>query len=476
MNTSKLRKIHDFCWEIPPRGAMRVPARIFGDVHLIEAMDEKVREQISNVAALPGIVEAAYAMPDAHWGYGFPIGGVAAFDPEEGGIISMGGIGYDISCGVRTLRTDLNEKQVSQRIEMLADQLFCTVPAGVGREGLLQLKEKELDEVLLEGAHWAVERGFGEGDDLEYIEMGGRWEGADPSAVSATAKQRGKNQVGTLGSGNHYLEVQVVDRIDDCQAAEVFGLFPGQVLLTIHCGSRAVGHQVGTDYLRQLAGAVKRFGISIPDRELVCAPILSPEGKKYFSAMVASDNLAMANRQVIGHLARQALKSVFPVHKAPLLYDVSHNTCMVEEYEVGGKKRKLYVHRKGATRAFGPGHPELPDAYCSIGQPVFVGGSMGTGSYILAGTEKGTKISFASTCHGAGRAMSRTQAKKKWQGKELSEDLRGRGIHIRGHSWIGLAEEAPGAYKDIQTVCDASHEAGLAHKVAFLRPIACIKG
>ena len=476
METSSLQQVGEFCWEIPVHGGMRVPARIFGDRRLLQEMDEKVREQITNVATLPGIVGAACAMPDAHWGYGFPIGGVAAFDPEEEGVISMGGIGYDISCGVRTLRTGLTRKEIGPRMDRLADRLFQQVPAGVGSEGPIRLEGPGLDSVLLRGARWAVEKGYGTSRDLDFIEMGGCWEGADPSAVSETAKKRGRGQVGTLGSGNHYLEVQVVERVDDPEIGRAFGLFQDQVLLTIHCGSRAVGHQVGTDYLRALAGSVARFGIQIPDRELVCAPIRSPEGRKYFGAMVASANLAMANRQVIGHLAREVVLELFPKEECPLLYDVSHNTCKVEEHEVEGRMRRLYVHRKGATRAFGPGHPELPDAYRPHGQPVLIGGTMGTGSYILAGTEEGRRTAFASACHGAGRNMSRTQAKKLWHGRKLAEELQGRGIAIRGHSWAGLAEEAPGSYKDIQSVAEASDKACLARKVAFLRPLACIKG
>ncbi|MCI0585615.1 MAG: RtcB family protein [Planctomycetes bacterium] len=476
MQTSDLHQISESCFEIPAVGLMNVPARLFADRALLEGMDEKVREQISNVARLPGIVTAAFAMPDAHWGYGFPIGGVAAFDPRQGGVISMGGIGYDISCGVRALRTGLPEEEVRPRLEEVATALFERVPAGIGSEGKIRLDRRGLDEVLLGGARWAVEQGYGEPGELEFVEERGRMEGADTGAVSDTAKSRGLNQIGTLGSGNHYLEVQVVDQVHDADAASAFGIAAGEVLLTLHCGSRAIGHQVATDYQRELGKAARRLGLSLPDRELVCAPIDSPEGRRYYGAMAAAVNGALANRQVIAALAARAFRSVLPEARVGILYDVSHNTCKVEEHEVDGARRRLWVHRKGATRAFGPGHPDVPAAYREVGQPVLVGGTMGTGSYVLAGTSASAGLAFASACHGAGRSMSRNEALRHWRGDRLQRELASRGILIKGHSLRGLAEEAPGAYKDIDDVARATHEAGLARRVARLRPIACVKG
>jgi len=476
MDPRDLVSVGPACWEIPRRGDMNVPARIFADAALLEGMDEKVREQIQNVARLPGIVHAAIAMPDAHWGYGFPIGGVAAFDPEEGGVISIGGIGYDISCGVRTMRTELRERDVGPRIEPLADALFRRVPAGVGSEGKIRLDAPALDAMLRGGGQWAAGSGYGEEADLEFVEEGGRMEGADPSAVSRTAKGRGAAQVGTLGSGNHYLEVQIVEEVFDAAAAGAFGLFEEQVILSLHCGSRGMGHQIATDYQRELAGAASRFGIRLPDRDLVCAPIDSAEGRRYYGAMAAGVNCALANRQVIAHLARRAFAEVFPDAALSVLFDVSHNTCKVETYPVGGKAKRLWIHRKGATRAFGPGHAALPERYRDVGQPVIVGGTMGTGSYILAGTRAGEQAAFASACHGAGRAMSRSQALKQWRGERVVRDLADRGILIRSRSFRGVAEEAPGAYKDVDAVADVSEVAGLAHRVARVRPLACVKG
>ncbi|MCX8042390.1 MAG: RtcB family protein, partial [Thermodesulfobacteriaceae bacterium] len=414
MELKKLIKISDYEWEIGPTKDMRVPGKIFGNERLIEEMDEKVYEQVCNVASLPGIVKASIAMPDAHWGYGFPIGGVAAFDPEEGGIISVGGVGYDISCGVRTLLSPLTKKEVEPVLEKLIDELFETVPSGVGSEGEIKLSPSELDEVLVGGAKWAVEAGYGEPEDLEYIEEKGCMPGGDPSCVSKEAKKRQHRQVGTLGSGNHYLEVQYVAEIYDQRVAKAFGLFENQVVITIHCGSRALGHQIATDYLPLLAQASRKYGIPIKEKELVCAPILSPEGEKYFKAMVCGINCALANRQVITHLVRKVFKNFFPQIHLKLLYDVSHNTCKVEYHEVNGKLKKLYVHRKGSTRAWGPGRKELPKAYQEVGQPVIIGGSMGTPSYILVGTEEGEAKAFGSACHGAGRTMSRNQAIKSF--------------------------------------------------------------
>ncbi|OGW34955.1 MAG: RNA-splicing ligase RtcB [Nitrospirae bacterium GWC2_56_14] len=476
MDTTTLNKIHDHLWEIPQKSPMRVPGRIFASEMLVRAMDEKVREQVMNVAALPGIQVASLAMPDAHWGYGFPIGGVAAFDPDEDGIISVGGVGFDISCGVRTIKTGLALEQVRPRLQQLADALFNNIPAGVGSEGLINLTSGQIDEMLAGGARWAVKRGYGSEEDLAYIEEQGMIAGADPSQVSGTAKKRQFREMGTLGAGNHYLEVQVVRDIYEEQAARTMGLKRDDVLISLHCGSRGLGHQIGTDYLKDLAAAAHQYGIVIKDRELVCAPISSPQGKRYFGAMCAGINCALANRQIIAHLVRQVVGRLFPEALVKMLYDVSHNTCKVESHEINGKIKKLYVHRKGATRAFGPGRRDLPREYRDTGQPVLIGGSMGTSSYILIGTDEGMKTSFGSACHGAGRAMSRTQAGKLWQGREVVQSLATQGIIVRGHSFSGIAEEAPGAYKDVTAVVDAAHHAGLARKVVRVVPIACVKG
>jgi len=476
MNIEALKKISDFLWEIPKENEMNVPGKIFSSQELIEGMDEKVREQITNVAALPGIQSASIAMPDAHWGYGFPIGGVGAFDPEEGGVISMGGVGFDISCGVRTIKTGLKREALMPKLEQLVNRLFEKVPAGVGSEGLIRLSPAQIDEVLLGGAEWAVNKGYGLKEDLEYIEEKGRVDGANPANVSDTAKKRQYREVGTLGSGNHYLEIQYVEEIYDPASASALGLNKDDIVVSIHCGSRALGHQIGTDYLKILGEAARKYNIPIKDRELACAPIDSPEGKKYFSAVAAGINCALANRQVITHLVREVFYEVIPEAKISMLYDVSHNTCKIEEHVVNGKKKRLYVHRKGATRAFGPGRAELPLAYRSVGQPVLIGGTMGTCSYILVGTAFGMEQAFGSACHGAGRAMSRTKAKKTWFGKDLIKDLASKGIIIKAHSYAGVAEEAPGAYKDVTAVVNATHNAGLAKKVALVSPLACIKG
>ena len=455
---------------------MRVPGRIFASEKLISEMDEKVREQVKNVACLPGIQAASMAMPDAHWGYGFPIGGVAAFDPDEGGIISMGGVGFDISCGVRTMKTGLMKEEVLDRLERLVDQFYNRVPAGVGSEGLIRLSAAQIDDMLLGGAMWAVKKGYGVKEDLAFIEEGGRADGADPSRVSGTAKKRQEREMGTLGSGNHYLEVQAVDEIYDETAAQAMGLRKDGVVISVHCGSRGLGHQVGTDYLRSLASAAQRFKLPIKDRELASAPITSPEGKAYFGAMSAGINCALANRQILAHLVREIFSEVFPEGRITMLYDVSHNTCKVETHTIKGKKKRLFVHRKGATRAFGPGQIDLPPEYRHVGQPVLIGGTMGTSSYILVGTEEGMGAAFGSACHGAGRAMSRTQAKKHWNGRDIVRSLEGQGILLRGHSYSGIAEEAPGSYKDVTEVVDSAHHANLARKVVRLRPLACVKG
>ncbi len=476
MDIKTLNKINDYLWEIPPQGDMLVPGRIFASEKLVREMDEKVREQVANVAMLPGIQIASMAMPDAHWGYGFPIGGVAAFDPDEGGIISMGGVGFDISCGVRTMKTGMTRDEVAPRLTALVDRLFNRVPAGVGSEGLIKLSSGQIDEMLVGGAKWAVKKGYGIKDDLEYIEERGSVAGAEPEEVSETAKKRQYREMGTLGSGNHYLEIQVVTDVYDVQAAQAMGLRVDDVVISVHCGSRGLGHQIGTDALKNLAFAAQKYKIRIKDRELASAPINSAEGKRYFGAMSAGINCALANRQIITHLVREILTEVYPEGRVKMLYDISHNTCKVETHEVNGKKKRLYVHRKGATRAFGPGQIDLPQEYQHVGQPVLIGGTMGTSSYILTGTDEGMRQAFGSACHGAGRAMSRTAAKKKWNGRQVVDELSGKGILVRGHSYSGIAEEAPESYKDVTEVVDAAHHAKLAKKVAKVKPIACVKG
>ena len=476
MDISRLVRRSDFEWEIPLSGRMRVPGVIFASEQLLRAMDHKVWEQVVNVATLPGIVKASYAMPDAHWGYGFPIGGVAAFDPAEGGVVSAGGVGFDISCGVRCLHTGLTDVQLQQRQERLADMLYRHIPAGVGSTGRIRLSEDEMDAMLAGGARWAVEQGYGRTQDLERIEERGSMAGADPAAVSEQAKKRQRDEMGTLGSGNHYLEVQRVAELYDVRVAHSFGLKAGDIVVSIHCGSRGLGHQIGTEYLREMAQAAPRHGIELPDRELACAPIESPLGRRYLGAMRAAINCALANRQILTQLTREALREVFPEAELLLLYDVSHNTCKVEEHRVDGRQKRLFVHRKGATRAFGPRHAELPEALSEAGQPVLIGGSMGTSSYVLAGTVPGMGRAFGSACHGAGRAMSRNEAKKHWRGRKVVDELAARGILVRSPSMRGVAEEAPGAYKDVTDVVDAAESAGLARKVARLSPMVCIKG
>ncbi|HUW51289.1 MAG TPA: RtcB family protein [Sulfuricella sp.] len=476
MDLAQLERISDYEWRIAPFGRMRVPAVIYADQALILEMDQKVYEQVTNVAMLPGIVKAAYAMPDAHWGYGFPIGGVAAFDPGEGGVVSAGGVGFDISCGVRTLHTGLKVEDIMPLRQKLADRLFANIPAGVGSTGRLHLDAGEMDAMLRGGASWAVKRGYGSAADLERIEEHGCMAGAEPDKVSEHAKRRQRDEVGTLGSGNHYLELQEIVEICDAVVAERFRLRQGEVVVSIHCGSRGLGHQIGTEFLRQMVIAAPGYGIQLPDRELACAPIESPLGQDYLGAMRAAVNCALANRQVITHLTREVFAEILPGACLTLLYDVSHNTCKLESHEVDGKPRRLYVHRKGATRAFGPGNPALPADLRDVGQPVLIGGSMGTASYILVGTEQGMARSFGSACHGAGRAMSRHQATRQWHGSDLVRDLASQGILIRSPSLRGVAEEAPGAYKDVGAVVEASERAGLARKVARLRPLACIKG
>ncbi len=475
MDTARWNQVAEDEWRLDAQGGMRVPAVIYATTELIAEMDDKVAEQVANVARLPGIVGAACAMPDAHWGYGFPIGGVAAFDPDEG-VVSAGGVGFDISCGVRTLLTGLGRADIEPVKEALADRLFERIPAGVGSTGALSLGAQEMDAMLAGGARWALDRGYGEADDLERIEERGSMAGARPDLVSDKAKQRQRKAMGTLGSGNHYLEVQEVSEIDDAEIASAYGLEVGDVVVSIHCGSRGLGHQIGTEYLRQMAESAAAHGIELPDRELACAPIRSELGERYLGVMRAAINCALANRQILTHLTREVFAELLPGARLGLLYDVSHNTCKEEEHVVDGVRRRLFVHRKGATRAFGPGHAEIPEALGAAGQPVLIGGSMGTASYVLAGTESGMDKAYGSACHGAGRRMSRSQAKKRWQGREVADELARRGILVRSRSHRGIAEEAPGAYKDVTAVVDATRDAGLAAKVAKLVPHVCVKG
>jgi len=476
MEPGSLERIDDTCWRIPRRGDMRVPGIIYADRGLVQGMDEKVYQQVINVACLPGIVEASYTMPDAHWGYGFPIGGVAAFDPAQGGVVSAGGVGFDISCGVRTLTTGMPASELEPHRRRLADVLFTSIPAGVGSTGRLRLSADEMDRMLRGGARWAVQQGHGDPADLERTEENGCMAGADPDAVSELAKRRQRDEMGTLGSGNHYLEVQEIAEIFDLPTANVFGLRRGDVVISIHCGSRGLGHQIGTEFLREMALAAPAHGIHLPDRELACAPIESELGQRYLGAMRAGINCALANRQILTELTRRAFRSLFPETPLEVLYDVSHNTCKAERHEVDGEMRELYVHRKGATRAFPPGHPALAPPFDTTGQPVLIGGSMGTASYILAGMAGNEARGFSSACHGAGRAMSRRQATRRWRGEQLAEELERQGTLIRSVSWRGIAEEAPGAYKDVSAVVSAAEAAGLARRVARLRPLICIKG
>jgi len=476
MDLQKLTQIVDYQWRIEPHGDMRVPGILFGDRALMEALDDKVYEQLCNVAMLPGIVGAAYAMPDAHWGYGFPIGGVAAFDPEDNGVVSAGGVGFDISCGVRTLVMNRTADNLKGHESALADKLFERIPAGIGSTGRIRLDKKAMNDMLTDGARWAVDQGYGSELDLHRIEEEGRVRGADPEAVSEQAKKRQRNEMGTLGSGNHYLEVQRVDEILAPQVAEAFNLVRNQIVISIHCGSRGLGHQIGTDFLREMVLAAPELGIRLPDRELACAPIRSELGQRYLGAMRAATNCALANRQIITDLTRATVESVLPGTTLTLLFDVSHNICKEEEHLVDGRLRRLFIHRKGATRAFGPGSAALPESLRRVGQPVIIGGSMGTASYVLVGTETSEQRAFSSSCHGAGRAMSRNQARKRWQGQQLVRQLADRGTLIRSPSLRGVAEEAPGAYKDVDAVVDLAEAAGLSQKVARLAPLICIKG
>ncbi len=480
MDLLTLKKISDYEWELPQQGEMRVPGKIYGNKQIIDHLVEDVKKgkewnalvQVANVACLPGIQKASIALSDVHPGYGFPIGGVAAFDPEEEGVICMGGIGFDINCGVVTIRTELERKDVEPKAKQLLEVLFRKVPAGLGSTGQIRLTQKQLNEVLVGGAQWAVEKGYGTEKDLDFIEEKGVMPDANPDAVSNVAKERQFKQVGTLGSGNHYLEVQYVAEIYDENVARVYGLRKNGVVVSIHTGSRALGHQVGTDYLKELDAATRKYKIKIRDKDLVCAPIKSKEGERYYSAVCAGINCAFANREVITHLVREAFNEVFPKMSLDLLYHIGHNTCKKEEHN--GKP--VYVHRKGSTRDFGPGRKEVPAVYRDVGQPVIVGGTMGTCSFILHGTSLGMEKSFGSAIHGAGRTMSREQAKKSYWGSNVVRDLEKNGVLVKGHSMAGIAEEAPGAYKDIVNVVECIHQSGISRKVAMLKPLINVKG
>jgi len=479
----KLKKISEveYLLEKTYKPGMRVDGLIFADEELLElAVKDKAVEQVANVAFLPGIVKASIAMPDIHWGYGFPIGGVAATDPEKGGVISPGGVGFDISCGVRVMRTGLNLKEFEPYLDKLVNALAVNIPKGVGSTGKVKTRRKELEEICVKGAKWAVEKGYGWKEDLDYIEENGAYPGADPSKVSARAYERGADQPGTLGAGNHFLEVQVVDKIFDSKAAEVFGLFEGQIVVMIHSGSRGFGHQICTDYLKVMDAAVRKYGFNLPDRQLACAPINSKEGRDYLAAMACAVNYALCNREILGHWVRYSFEQVLrqPAEKLniELVYDVSHNIAKFEKHKVNGQVKTLCVHRKGATRAFGPGRPEVPAKYRSVGQPVIIPGDMGSASYVLVGTAEGETKAFASTCHGAGRVMSRAEAKRKVRGSELKSRLESRGIRVVSGSLSLLAEEAPEAYKDVDRVVDICERAGLSRKVARLKPLAVVKG
>lgn len=458
---------------------MRVRGIIYVDAVLEQALEAQAIAQVANVATLPGIVSASMAMPDIHTGYGFVIGGVAAFDLKEG-IISPGGVGYDINCGVRLLRSNLKRWEVAPRIKDLIEVLYNEIPAGVGSKGRIRLSHDEERKLLLHGAKWAVEQGYGDASDLEKIESGGFIEGADPSLISQKAYERGRAQQGTLGSGNHFLELQYVDEIYDNEIATSFGLFKDQFTVMIHTGSRGFGHQVCTDFLEVMEKAVLEYRIELPDKELACAPFESPPAQEYLSAMKAAANYAWANRQCIMHWTKQALLTSLNMSPRELgmslVYDVAHNIAKVEEHTVEGKKKKLIVHRKGATRAFPPGHPELPDVYKKTGQPVLIPGDMGRASYVLSGTEKAMQMTFGSTCHGAGRVMSRHQAIRQAKGRSIRRELEDRGIFVRSSGRETLAEEMPEAYKDISDVVDVVHNAGISKRVARLRPMGVVKG
>jgi tRNA-splicing ligase RtcB len=478
-----LEQVDACCWRIPKsyRPGMRVDGLIFADETLLRQIrQDQAPEQVANVAFLPGIQVASLAMPDIHWGYGFCIGGVCATDPDEGGVISPGGVGYDINCGVRLVRSNLFYRDVKRHVRELVEELFRSIPTGVGRSGRYKFDRKELAHLLAEGPRYLQGRGLCTAADLEHTEAGGRLDGADPALVSDQALSRGAEQCGTLGSGNHFLEVDVVDHVFDEEAAGVMGLEKDMVCVLIHSGSRGLGYQVCDDALAMLRGAPAKYGIDLPDRQLACAPVDSPEGKRYIGAMRAAANFAWCNRQLLLHQAREVFATVFGRSAQELgmglVYDVCHNIAKFEEHTVGGRRKRVWVHRKGATRAFPPGHPELPAVYRGVGQPVIIPGDMGRASWVLAGQQGSMERSFGTTCHGAGRAMSRTAAVKEAAGRRIDRELEARGIIARAQSRKGLAEEQPKAYKNVDEVVEVVHRAGLSRKVARLRPLGVIKG
>lgn len=477
-----LKKIGDYLYEVPEsfRQDMRVPAHFYADDDILEkALADRSLEQLVNTATLPGVVSQAMAMPDIHQGYGFPIGGVVA-TRLPGGVISPGGVGYDINCGVRLLAAGADAEQIKPQIGRLADALYRYVPSGVGVKGNLHTNKAELDHILAEGSHWALREGYATRHDIDHTEQGGRMPGADPSKVSAEAKKRGLDQVGTLGSGNHFAEIDVVTEIYHPEAADALALRQGQIAVQIHCGSRGLGHQVATDYIQAFQATSRRFGYNLPDQQLVCAPLDSPEGQAYLAAMNCAANYAWANRQVLTFHIREAFEEVLggqvPDWSLALVYDVAHNMAKIETHPLAGGEARLCVHRKGATRAFGPGHPDVPAAYRAVGQPVLVPGSMGTASYVLVGTAQAERDTFGSCCHGAGRVMSRAEAKRQVRGESLRSELEHEGIVVRAGSLAGLAEEAPQAYKDVDQVVRVVEAAGIARIVARLEPLAVIKG
>lgn len=472
-----LNKIEDNIYELPMnyRPGMRVPGRIFVSESLLGMVEPGTIDQVANVASLPGIVKYSMAMPDAHLGYGFPIGGVAAFR-EDGGIISPGGVGFDINCGVRLLRSNLEAKTVQPLISVLVDALFEAVPSGVGATSRLHVSDKELTDSFIDGAKWAVGQGYGVEADLSHCEEDGAMKGADPSQVSIKARKRGRPQLGTLGSGNHFLEIQRVDEIYDEEVAKRFGLFKGQITVMIHCGSRGAGHQICTDHLEVLSRAVHKYNIDIPDKQLACAPLWTLEAENYFGGMVCAANYAWANRHIIAHWTREVFEKYFQEAKLDLVYDVAHNVAKMEEHDVDGVRERLCVHRKGATRAFGPSRSEVPDIYRAVGQPVLIPGSMGTASYVLCGKDRALEVSFGSACHGAGRIMSRSQAKRTFAGQDIKAALSDQGIKVKATHPAMLAEEAPQVYKPSNEVVDVVHNLGIATKVAKLVPLGVSKG
>ncbi|RKY82911.1 RNA-splicing ligase RtcB [candidate division KSB1 bacterium] len=478
MEKENFRKINDYLWEIPKnfRSDMRVLARIYLSEKMLKTIEPDALTQVVNVATLPGIINYSLAMPDIHTGYGFVIGGVAAMGIKEG-VISPGGVGFDINCGMRLLKSEYSKKDLEPYLEKLAEEIQKEVPSGLGRGRQIKLDFATLDKILEGGAKKLVEQGYGENEDVENCEANGCLEQADASVVSSHAKNRGRDQVGTLGSGNHFLEIQVVDEVFNEEAAKAFGLFKDQIVIMIHTGSRGLGHQIATDYIRVMMRAMSKYQIKVPDRQLAACPFNSPEGQRYFSAMSAGANYAWANRQMITYYVRKAWKKVLGEKASKLIsvYDVAHNIAKLETHKIEDKEMSLIVHRKGATRAFPPGHSEIPEKYRNVGQPVLIPGSMGTASYVLVGTEKG-KESWFSTCHGAGRTMSRKAATRTLSGQDIVRDLKKKGILVKCYSMRGIAEEAPQAYKDINEVVEVVHQAGLSKKVARLKPLAVIKG